>query len=83
MKDAVLGLLSSKKFITAMVALVVAGGARYGFDLDPEVCAAILGLFAVLIGAQGAADNGKEAARLHVESAAAEPVPMPSGEEPS
>jgi hypothetical protein len=83
MKEAVLGLLSSKKFITAIVALVVTGAAKYGFDVDAEVCAAVLGLFAVLIGAQGAADNGKEAARLHVESAAAEPAPMPSGQEPS
>lgn len=83
MKEAVLGLLSSKKFITAIVALLVAAGAKYGLDLDPEICATILGMFAVLIGAQGAADQGKEAARLHVESAAAEPLPMPSGEEPS
>lgn len=76
MKQAIADLLSSKKFITAIVALLVTAGARYGLALDPEVCVAVLSVFAVLIGAQGAADHGKEAARLHVESAAAEPRPM-------
>jgi len=81
MKQAIIDLLSSKKFITAIVALLVAAGARYGLDLDPEICATILGLFAVLIGAQGAADNGKEAAKVHAGTMAAEPQPMPSDKE--
>lgn len=77
MKQAIADLLSSKKFITAIVALIVTAAARKGFDVDPEMCAAILGVFAVLIGAQGATDHGKAAAELHVNAAAAEPAPMP------
>lgn len=81
MKGAIVELLSSKKFLTAIVALLVAGGARYGLALDPEVCATILGLFAVLIGAQGAADQGKAAAEIHANSMASEPLPMPRGDD--
>jgi len=77
MRQAIADLLSSKKFITMVVGLIVAIGARKGFDVDGEIVAAILGLFAVLIGAQGAADHGKEAARIHTDAAAAEPKPMP------
>ena len=64
MKTALADLLSSKKFVTMIVGLVVAIGARKGLDVDPEITAAIIGLFAVLIGAQGAADHGKEAAKV-------------------
>lgn len=56
-------LLGSKKFITAIVGIVVALGAKYGLALDPEIIATIVGLFAVLVGAQGLADQGKEAAK--------------------
>ena len=73
MKKAVADLLSSKKFVTAIVALLVLAGAKFGLNLDPELLVAILGIFAVLIGAQGAADMGKEAAKVHV-GASAEPA---------
>lgn len=63
MLEALKGLFSSKKFITAIIALVVAAGAKFGLEVDGEVVAAILGVFAVLIGAQGATDVGKEAAK--------------------
>lgn len=56
-------LFGSKKFITAIVGVIVALGAKYGLALDPEIIATIVGLFAVLVGAQGLADQGKEAAK--------------------
>lgn len=62
MKQAIVDLLSSKKFLTAAVAVAVTCGAKYGLALDSDFVLAILGLFAVLIGAQGAADVGKGAA---------------------
>ncbi len=65
MKAALLALLASKKFLTTLVAIGVTIGARYGLQLDPEFCYAILGLFAVLLGAQGAADHGKSAAEIN------------------
>jgi hypothetical protein len=63
MIEAIKALLSSKKFITAIVGLVVAGVAKLGLNLEPEIVASVLGFFAVLVGAQGAADLGKEAAK--------------------
>lgn len=63
MTAALRNLFSSKKFITMLVGLAVALGARFGLQLEPELVASIVGLFAVLIGAQGLADQGKEAAK--------------------
>lgn len=68
MKQTIIDLLSSKKFITALVGVAVAIGARYGLDLDPALVAAILGLFAVVIGGQGLADHGKEAAQVEADA---------------
>ncbi len=67
--QAIRDLLSSKKFITALVAVAVAIGARYGLKLDPELVAALLGVFGILIHAQGQADHGKEAAQINADSA--------------
>lgn len=61
MLQALRGLFGSKKFITLIVGLIVAGAARFGLQVSGETAALILGVFAVLIGAQGAADFGKEA----------------------
>lgn len=80
MKQALADLFSSKKFLTAVVGLVVAAAARYGWDVDTELVIAGLGLVAVLVGAQGAADHGKEAAKVHAGSMEAEPAPMPRPE---
>jgi hypothetical protein len=63
-KQAIVDLLSSKKFITGLVGVAVSLGAKYGLNLDPELCASILGLFAVVIAGQGLADHGKEAAAI-------------------
>jgi acid phosphatase family membrane protein YuiD len=64
MKKAIRDLLSSKKAITTVVGLAVAISARYGFDVDRDFALAILGAFAVLVGAQGVTDAGKEAAKI-------------------
>lgn len=64
MRSAIAALLSSKKFITALTGVAVAIAAKLGLQLEDELVAAILGVFAIAIGAQGAADHGKEAAKL-------------------
>lgn len=64
MKRAFVRLIESSKFWTAIVGVVVALGAKYGLDLDKELVASIVGLFAILVGAQGAADQGRAAAEI-------------------
>lgn len=64
MRAAIAELLGSKKFLTMIAGLLVTAGAKWGLKLDPEVCIAILSLFGILIGAQGAASVGKEAAQI-------------------
>lgn len=61
-------LFSSKKFLTALVALLMSAGAKFGLQLDNELVMSIVGLFAIVIGAQGAADVGKETAKIHVDN---------------
>lgn len=80
MKQAVIDLFSSKKFIAMLVTAAVAIGAKLGFDLDSEMVALIVGLGATYITSQGLADHGKEAARIHAGSMAAEPLPMPAND---
>lgn len=69
MLGAIRGMLSSKKFIAALVAIVVYVGGRFGLDLDPAAVGhAFLALLAY-VGAQGIADVGKEAARVNQQAA--------------
>ncbi len=72
MLEAIRKLFSSAKFLTLVAALVVLGVAKLGFEIDQETAGMIAALFAVLLGAQGAADHGKEAARY---AATATPPP--------
>ena len=62
MKQALLRLVSSMKFWTLILGLITSLGAKYGFQVDPEVFWSIVGLFGLLIGAQGLTDQGKTAA---------------------
>jgi hypothetical protein len=64
MKTALLRLLSSMKFWTLLLGLVTSLGARYGFDVDPEVYWSIVGLTGLLLGAQGLTDHGKSKAEI-------------------
>lgn len=70
MKDAIIRLLSSMKFWTTILGVVTALGAKYGFKVDPDVYWSIIGLFGLLVGAQGLTDNGKEAAKITATAAA-------------
>lgn len=65
MKQALIDLFSSKKFLMLLAALIVAAAAKFGLALDNELVLSLLGIFAVAIGAQGAADAGKEAAKAY------------------
>jgi hypothetical protein len=56
-------LLASKKFKTTLIGVAVAIAAYAGFDLDVKLCLGILAIFAMLVGAQGLTDHGKEAAK--------------------
>lgn len=68
MKQVFVDLFSSKKFITALVGLVVALGAKYGLNLDPEIVASIIGLFATVVLGIGLADHGREAAKIKTDA---------------
>lgn len=70
-KEAVVRLLSSMKFWTMVLGIITALGAKYGFKVDPEIYWSIVGLFGLLIGAQGLTDHGKEAAKISANSNAA------------
>lgn len=58
------GLVTSKKVITAVTTCLVGFAARHNYDLPPEVVGMIFGIGAILIHAQGQADQGKEAAAI-------------------
>lgn len=74
MKDAIIRLLSSMKFWTAVLGLVTAIGAKAGFNVDPEVFWAIVGVITSVIIGQGLADHGKEAAKITAAAAQATTV---------
>lgn len=54
-----------------ILGMVTAIGAKYGFKVDPEIYWSIVGLFGLLIGAQGLTDHGKEAAKISANANAA------------
>lgn len=68
MKTALLRLLSSMKFWTLLLGIVTSLGAKYGLEVDPEVYWSIVGLFGLLIGAQGLNDHGKAKAEIETRS---------------
>lgn len=68
MKQAILDLLASKKFLIFATTAIAAGAARLGFDADKEWIAMILGFGAILIGGYAAADHGKERAKIESEA---------------
>lgn len=59
MLDAIRDLLSSKKFLMAVLGLVAGIAARFGFQMDPTATAAWLSPLLVAILGQGIADHGK------------------------
>jgi len=61
MKDMLVGLVQSKKFLASVIAALTAFIANY-FELDNETVALMIAPFLAYILGQGIADNGKEAA---------------------
>lgn len=64
MKQALKDLFSSKKFLLTLAGILAYVAGRLGLNLSTEQLLPVLGLIAVLIGAQGVADHGKEAAKV-------------------
>jgi hypothetical protein len=64
MKNALLDLVTSKKFLAALTAIIVYVAGRFGFNIDTAVLDRIYAALLVYIGAQGIADNGKSAAQI-------------------
>jgi hypothetical protein len=64
-----LDMLQSKKFIAALVALLVALGAKAGLKLDTDLVMMLVSPLWLYILGQGIADHGKEAAAQHSETA--------------
>lgn len=78
MKNALLDLFTSKKFLTALTAIIVYVAGRFGFNVDTAVLDRIFAALLVYIGAQGIADNGKSAAQITASVARAAASPAPS-----
>jgi hypothetical protein len=65
MREAVLSLLSSKKFVTALIAVIAGVAAKVGIpEARVEELVAIVSPLLVYIGAQGFADRAKPLASL-------------------
>lgn len=69
MKQTLLDLFTSKKFLAALAAVIIYVGGRFGFDVDPAALDRIFAAFLVYVGAQGVADAGKSAAQVKAVSA--------------
>ena len=61
MKRVLLDLFTSKKFLTALTAIIVYIAGRFGFDVDTAMLDRIYAALLVYVGAQGLADAGKSA----------------------
>jgi hypothetical protein len=64
MKDFILTMLRSKKFITAIVTILLLVLQYYGLELPIEVAMAFVSPLITYIIGQGIADNGKEKAKV-------------------
>lgn len=63
--DLIRALLASKKFVAAVVGIVLAIAGRYGFNLDPELVRELVYILIAYIIGQGIADHGKDAAKIN------------------
>lgn len=68
MKTTILDLLTSKKFLAALSAIILYLAGRFGFQLDPAALDRIFAALLVYVGAQGVADVGKSAALIHADA---------------
>ena len=64
MKDALKGLLSSKKFIAVLLSMVVWGVSRFGFEIsEAQIAPLVVPIWLYILG-QAFADGGKEAEKV-------------------
>lgn len=68
-------LLSSKKFLAALAAIIVYVAGRFGLDIQPGALDPIWQALLVYVGAQGIADAGKSAAQVRAAAAPAKDPP--------
>lgn len=78
MKQTLIDLFTSKKFLAALTAVIVYVAGRFGFDVDTALLDRVYAALLVYVGAQGAADLGKSAALVRAATAASD-APPPSG----
>lgn len=64
MKQTLIDLFTSKKFLAALTAVVVYVAGRFGFNVDPGTLDRIYAALLAYVGAQGLADIGKGAAEV-------------------
>lgn len=57
--------VTSKKFIVAVVGVIIAIAGRHGLSLDPQTVEHVVYLFVAYLLGQGIADHGKEAAKVN------------------
>lgn len=75
MKEMLRELLTSKKFATTVVAIIVWVVGRFGLHVDEAALLPLVGALAAFVVAQGLADQGKSAAKIDAQAAAAERAP--------
>lgn len=72
MRQILIELVSSKKFLAVVTATIVYGGGRLGLQIDEQLLDHVYWALLAYVGAQGAADIGKSAAQIKARAAAAE-----------
>ena len=77
MRQTLIDLFTSKKFLAALTAVIVYVAGRFGFNVDPSTLDHIFAALMIYVGAQGVADHGKSAAEVN--AAAAAPAPTSTG----
>lgn len=63
LKPPLVRMLSSLKFWTVVFGVLTTQAAKYGLEVDEQTYWTIVGFFGLLLGGQGLADHGKEAAK--------------------
>jgi hypothetical protein len=71
MRQVLIELVTSKKFLAVVTAGVVYLGGRFGLNIDPSTLDHIYAALLVYAGAQGLADVGKSAAQINAKSGGA------------
>jgi len=66
MKKALKDLFGSKRALSTMAGLLVAGLAKVGLDLSDEIALGLMALVGMFVLSQGSADKSKEAVKLEL-----------------